>query len=287
MNPTNLTSSKRNESHITEAYKSLSKKNLHTIDSLSTNAASLNDRVIADSGIKTMFIIAAIRDRKRKKYREHVLCRMVLSKDGLFQVTPSFSTHKRMSNFEGDSEFFLSHENLDLKKQRRLELNSYTFSSRGNKNSFHYTLELVEPNLNDFRTIEKVLSEASEDEYALLADRRAKATRLVNRKVEALGSYRREEAMMIFEIVSGHDFCVKDPIFVKYSIIAPSWEIDTNDSKTKLPMKNVDALNQDGKGAPSNFLYEGSTVCSETKNSPSFVPFIPIFGVLIMVLVSS
>ena len=291
LNPTNLTSSGRNESHIAEACKSLSKKNLQTIDSLSVNAASLNDRIIADSGIQSMFIMAATSpNRKRYKYHEHVLCRMVLSKDGLLQVTPSFSTLKRVSNFEGDSEFFLSHENLDLKKQGRLDFSTFTFSCPRNKNSFHYTLDLVEPNLNDFTNIEKVLSEASEDEFGLLVDRRKKALQIVNRKIEALESYRREEAMMILEIVSGHDFCVKDPIFVKYSIIAPCWEIDTNDSKITLPMNPVDALNENGEGIPSHFSYEGSTVCSEMKNmttSSSDIPFIPVVGVLTMVLVSS
>lgn len=235
------------------AAKYASVRNLISNKTLDDTTVNIHDRISRDENSKVMYILAAVKNCDpsldtddsedlelsvpakgcSNVFHEQVLCRLKLNRDGMMEVSPSFSTLERLY-FDGDSEIFMSPEHVSA-IQRKTEgseesddkkrgLTKFTFSAPGGS-IYQYTLEWLD-RVDDANELESLSLQLADEEYLRLSERRKTIQTITRQK--AIGVIGRgEEELLHLEIVSADNFHIpyvrrigfnESPIHIRYHI---------------------------------------------------------------------
>ena len=167
-------------------------------------------------------------------FHEEVLCRLKWNQDGLLEVSPGFSKEDR-DYFDGDSEIFVSPENMDAKRRNDYRITTFSFTSPKGA-LYKYTVELL--NRKDkWDELERLDLCRVDDEYKLIADRREVVFSKAKDHYAQIDTLPRGEHLLQAEIVSATNFnpkfanlrsCHDIPIFITYQIVSlnATWTSD-------------------------------------------------------------
>jgi hypothetical protein len=148
-----------------------------------------------------------------------------LNRDGIFEVTPGFSSTQR-DYYDGDSEIFLSPENLEEKSRNNCTLKPFTFRTLDGL-SFQYTIQWINK-IDDWQQLEEASLARSDEDYRLLSERRKLAVARVNDLIVD-HKVSKEEQLLHLEITHASGFDTDEAIFIKYQVATlGEWEVDTS-----------------------------------------------------------
>jgi len=198
-------------------------------------------------------------------FHEQLLCSLKLHRDGLLEVTPGFSTEER-DYFDGDSEIFVSPENLDTMHKNDCKITSFSFTTPKGA-MYRYTLEWA-GQIDKWEDLENLSLRRMDEEYKLVSDRRRIVLSKVKDHCANIDRLTREEHLLQIEIVSASNFYPMfadvngyrdNSIYVRYQIIAQSrWTANLSSGQGQ-----VDYLNRRSRGEESGGLIQGRTRASK------------------------
>lgn len=200
----------------------------------------------------------------QRHFHEQLLCRINLSRDGILEVAPGLSKEER-NYFDGDSEFFVSPENMEARQRHGCKLKPFSFKSVDGT-SFRYTIQVISA-IDNWQQLEDKSLLRIDEEYRLLSERRKLSISRVNDLRADQQSLPQEEQCLHLEIQSASDFDTEEAIFVKYHISLPcQWEVEALHAKR---MGNEICSTKGGTSRAGTIV--------EGKTTPSF-PMINIGG---------
>lgn len=178
-------------------------------------------------------------DSMKTLFHEQVLCILKWNKGGLLEVSPGFSKDDRVY-YDGDSEFFMSPENMEAKRRGDGKKTSFSFTSPQGA-LYRYSIDLLNMKENNDE-LEKLELNRVDDEYKLIADRREVALSTAKDHYANVHSVLPTvEHILQIEILSGTDFEPKSanwfrsnkiPIFITYQIVWLNGDWTSEESET-------------------------------------------------------
>ena len=163
-------------------------------------------------------------------FHEELLCSLKWNQDGLLQVTPEFSSEDR-EFYDGDSEIFVSSENMGARRTHGLRMRKYSFSTpRGSE--YEFTLEWM-GRVGKWDELEDLILCRMDEEYKVISERRRRLFSKVRDRhfLTNNDNIFTHEHILQMEIISasnfhsmfadGRIFRGKKNIFVRYHIDLP------------------------------------------------------------------
>ena len=163
-------------------------------------------------------------------YHEKCLCKLKWNQNGLLEVSPGFSTEDRIF-FDGDSDIFVSPENMESRRNLGCRISSFSFTSPKGA-LYKYTVELINNRNEEWDNLEGSDLCRVDEEYKAISDKNKFIFSRAKDLSEQLSSAN-DECLLEVEFVSATNFHPRFanqsshdgiPIFATYQIVSSNNE---------------------------------------------------------------